>query len=562
MEFRRAECSALRAVCWCACLVLGSAVTLHAAKEHIAERYDIRADVRPDGSLEVVEEIAFRFTGGEYTFVNREIPADETDGVEVLSASMDGRELPWGDDTGQIEVDYGRRRVRLKWRFEPTRDRTHVFTLRYRLAGVVQHGNGEDWFRWLPFPSRFDYPIEQGRVSLSWMPDAQLLRQPGIDGPVASMSPLANGYEITVADYRQRGPDVLLTTRFQSGTFRTAEPQWQRDGRRADQMSTAFMAGAAMILAATLLALLIFFLKFKRDRHDPIAPGHPVTAPPDDLSPALAGSILHGRVSTMGPQLLAVVFDLAARGAIAIEEQPASGVLKKTRFVVRRGRAVTLAPHEQIVTDKLFADAATPRLDKAVRSLAMKLGPFSKSIKAELGAMGFIDRDREEGARALMIAGGVVMAFALLMAFGLVITNLRVGEASLLVPAAFFASGLTMLLVGAGFSTLTARGAASAARWRAYRTHLKSQLRETRLPATPDEAGRLLPFAAALSLGHAWQRALKKSPGAAVPAWLGTLEAGGGHAAFIVLLSSISTSTGGSVGGGSGAAGGGSSSAG
>lgn len=543
------------------CLMLGVA-SLHAAKDHVAERYDIRAEVRPDGSLDVVEEIAFRFTGGEYTFVNREIPSDETDGVEILSASMDGRELTWGDETGQIEVDYGRRRVRLKWRFEPTRDRTHVFMLRYRLAGVVQHGNGEDWFRWLPFPSRFDYPIEQGRVALSWLPEAELLRQPGVEGPVASMSPAANGYEVTVADYRQRGPDVLLTTRFQSGTFRTVEPQWQRDGRRADQMSTAFMAGAAMIIAATILALLIFFLKFKRDRHETIGPGQRVTAPPDGLAPALAGSILHGRISTMGPQLLAVVFDLAARGAIAIEEQAAQGVLRKTRFIVRRGSAVALAPHEQFVMDRLFKDSATPRLDKAMRALATKVGPFGKAVKAELAAMGFIDRERVDGAKALMIAGAVVMGLALAMGLGLVVTNLRVGNASLLVPAAFFASGLTMVLVGAGFSTLTSRGAASAARWRAYRTHLKSQLRDTRLPSTAAEAGRLLPFAAALGLGQAWQRALKKSPGAAVPAWLHTLNQGGGHAALIVLLSSTSSSTGGSVGGGSGAAGGGSSSAG
>lgn len=545
------------------CLMLGVA-SLHAAKDHVAERYDIRAEVRPDGSLEVVEEIAFRFTGGNFTFVNREISSNETDGIEVLSASMDGRELAWGDGTDQIDVDYGRRRVRLKWRFEPTRDRTHVFTLRYRLAGVVQHGNGEDWFRWEPFPRRFDYPIERGTVALSWMPDARLLRQPGIDGPVASMSPVANGYEVTVANYRQRGANVLLTTRFTSGTFSTAEPQWQRDGRRADQMSTAFMAGAAMIIAATILALLIFFLKFRRDRHDSIAPGHTVTAPPDGLSPALAGSILHGRVAAGGPQLLAVIFDLAARGAITIEEQPASGVLKKTRFVVRRGGVVPLAAHEQFVLDRLFKESgdAAPRLDKAMRSLATKLGPFGKAVKAELTAMGFVDRERVDGARGLLIAGALVMALALAGMVTLILTNLRLGDASLLVPAAFFASGLTMVLVGAAFSTLTSRGAASAARWGAYRRHLKSQLREARLPSTAAEAGRLLPYATALSLGHAWQKALKKTPGAAVPPWLGTLHAGGGHAAFIVLLASTSSTAGGHVGGGSGAAGGGSSSAG
>lgn len=546
----------------CLALVMICGASLHAAKEHVAERYDVNAVVQADGSLEVVEEIAFRFTGGEYTFVNREIPADETDGVEILSASMDGRELPWGDDTGQIDVEYARRRVRLKWRFEPTRDRTHVFTLRYRLAGVVQHGNGEDWFRWLPFPRRFDYRIEQGRVRLSWMPGAELVRQPGVDGPAASMSPFANGYEVTVAGYRQRGPDVLLTTRFQSGTFSTAEPQWQRDGRRADQMSTAFMAGAAMIIAATILALLIFFLKFKRDGHDSGAPGHTVSTPPDSLAPALAGSILQGRPSATGPQLLAVVFDLAAKGAIAIEEQEGAGFSRKSRFIVRRGAAVAVAPHEQLVLESLFKDSESPRLDKAMRALSTKVGKFGKAVKGELDALGFVDRERADAGKALVISGLVVIVFSVAIALVLVATNLRIGEAALLVPGAFFVAGVTFALVGATFSTLTSRGAASAARWNAYRRHLKANARAGRVPTSAGEVSRLLPFATSLGLAHAWQKALKNAPGAAVPPWLRTLNAGTSHAAFIVLLASSSSSSGAHVSGGGGAAGGGSSSAG
>src|SRR5688500_11523024 len=104
-----ARCWVLGAMCMCLVLVVPGAATLRAAKEHVAERYDINAAVRADGSLVVEEEVAFRFTGREFTYVHREIPANNTDGIEVLGAAMDGRELPWGEEQGQLEVDYGRR---------------------------------------------------------------------------------------------------------------------------------------------------------------------------------------------------------------------------------------------------------------------------------------------------------------------------------------------------------------------------------------------------------------------------------------------------------------------
>ena len=563
MRVRGARCVMRGA--WCLCLVLVPALgtaTLRAAKDHVAERYDIDAAVRADGSLVVEEEIAFRFTGGEYTYVNREIPANETDGVEVLGAAMDGRELAWGEDEGQLEVDYRRRSVRVRWHFAPTRDRTHVFTLRYRLAGVVRNTGGEDWIAWAPFPARFDYPITAGSVRMSWMPGARLRRQAHTDGPVASVSPSATGFVATVANYRQRDDDVVLTARFEPGAFTSPEPQWQRDAQHADQMSTSFFAAAGMITAATILALLLFFLKHRRDRNGSLGAGQTVSTVPDTLAPGLAGSISHGRVSVTAAQLLAVVFDLAGRGAIAIEEQPASGMLKKPRFIVRRGRPVTLAPHEQFVVDGLFKKESAPRLDQILAALHTQIGKFGKTVKTELGAAGLIDAERADAAKALMISAAVVIVFAFGVGAVLAFMNMRLGDAALLVPGAFLWSGVILLIVGTSFSTLSARGWSAAARWKAYAQYLKEQARDGRLPSTPDEVSRMLPFAAALGIGPAWQKAMKKMPDAAVPPWLATLGESGRHAAYSALLVTTAGSGHSSGGSGGGVAGGGSSSAG
>lgn len=551
-------------MCWCACFVLGAAVTLHAAKEHVAERYDIHATVHADGSLEVEEEIAFRFTGGEYTFVNRTIPARYTDGVEVLGAAMGGRDLPWGDEDGQVEVDYRRSEVRVRWHFPGTVDRAHTFTLRYRLHGVVRKGVGEDWLEWAPFPRRFDYPIRGGSVRLTWTEDMELRRQSHVEGAAASVTPIDSGVLVAVSNHRQRDEDVVVTARFEQGAFLGAEPQWQRDEARAGEMGPAFFAGAAMIAAATILALWVFFLKYRRDRPDPLPAGHAILEPPEALPPALAGSITHGRLAITGAQALATVFDLAGRGVITIEEQSASGLLKSPRFVVRRGRETALAPHEQVVRDGLFTGKEQPpRLDKAMRALAGKLGGFKKAVKQELGALGYLDADRADGAKGLMVGGGVVMAFAVIILFVLIATNLRLGRASLLIPAAFFASGLTMVIIGASFSTLSTRGWRAAMRWNAYRRYLKAQAKEKRLPPNAEEVSRLLPYATSLGLAPAWQKALKHAPEAAIPPWLSSMSTTGGHAAYVALLASSASSAGhGGGAGAGGAAGGGSSSAG
>lgn len=565
MRSGRARCWVLLLGAMCSCFVPGAAVTLHAAKDHIAERYDIRATVQADGSLVVEEEIAFRFTGGEYTFVNRTIPAKFTDGVEVLGAAMDGRDLPWGDDDEEVEVDYRRSDVRVRWHFPGTVDRTHTFTLRYRLTGVVRKGEGEDWLQWAPFPRRFDYPIRTGAVRLTWTGDMELRRQSHVEGAAASVTPIESGVVIAVSNHRQRDDDVVVTARFEQGAFMGAEPQWQRDEARASEMGPAFFAGAAMIAAATVLALWVFFLKYRRDRPDPLPTGHAISEPPEALPPALAGSITHGRLTITGAQALATVFDLAGRGVITIEEQPASGWLKSPRFVVRRGRETALAPHEQAVRDGLFTGKEQPpRLDKAMRGLAMKLGGFKKAMKQELGGLGYLDADRADGAKGLMVGGGVVMVFAVIIVMVLILTNLRLGKASLLIPAAFFASGVTMMIIGASFSTLSTRGWRAALRWNAYRRYLKTQAKEKRLPSSADDVSRLLPYATSLGLAPAWHKALKHVPEAAIPPWLSSMSATGGHAAYTALLASSASSAGGggSSGGAGGAAGGGSSSAG
>lgn len=545
-----------------AVVVLSVTAGAAAKKEHVAERFDVTAAVQPDGSLEIVETIAFRFSGGEFTIVERELRGTETDGVQVIDAAMDGRVLPRGDGAGQVEIDASLRRARILWHFAPIAEGVHRFTLRYRYAGVVRHGEGEDWFRWPPFPTRFDYPIEAGTVRLSWPEGTRLRRLPDVEGPVASTTPEANAFVVTVANYRQRDDDVRMTVRFEPGAFTGAEPAWERDATRADRMAPAFWAGAAMILAATILAVWLFFLRYQRERVE--RSSRPVAAAPDDLPAAIGGAIMDGRFSLAWPQLLAAVFEMARRGALRIEQETTGGLFNRPRFLLRRGDAGTLRPHERAVIDALFKDGEdSERFDRALQRLRGRIGKVKRAMHGELDAARFIDAERREGGRALAISGGVVMVLAGVVGAVAIASDLRLGQSSLAVPLALLVAGLVLFVVGATFSTLTQAGLRAAREWEGYQRHLKAEIKASRLPNDGEAVGRLLPYAAALGVLPAFGKALEKMEIRHLPSWLRTLDAAGGSAAMVAVITagsrSMSHGAGGTGGGGVG--GGGASSA-
>lgn len=72
------------------------------AKDYTAERYDANIIVQEGGSLIVTETVTFRFVGGPFTYVFRNIPTDKTDGITIKSASMDDQTMQHGSGVGKL----------------------------------------------------------------------------------------------------------------------------------------------------------------------------------------------------------------------------------------------------------------------------------------------------------------------------------------------------------------------------------------------------------------------------------------------------------------------------
>ena len=147
------------------------------AKSYSADRFDVDVAVQDDGSLLVTETVIFRFSGGPFTYVFRDLPTDHTDGVTVVSAAMDGQTLPPGKDAGQVEIR-GRNPIKVRWHFAPTSDSSHTFVLVYRALGVIRMNPDGDLLAWQALPDDYDYPIASSTITVTYPKAVQRIAAP------------------------------------------------------------------------------------------------------------------------------------------------------------------------------------------------------------------------------------------------------------------------------------------------------------------------------------------------------------------------------------------------
>jgi Predicted membrane protein (DUF2207) len=531
-----------------------------AAKTYTAERFDSRIRILPNGAIEVVETVVFRFEG-QFKYVYRELSRRHTDDIEIVSAEMDGRTLSFGSESGQVEV---RRRsnVRVEWKFAPRADSSHTFVLTYIVRGVVQRDGGRDVLEWVALPTEHDYRIGESQVSLE-LPVAPLSR-PIVDSKrVAELTFEPGGQQLQVFA-RGIGKNGWVKTRleFGEGAIVAAAPAWQQRQLAARALAPRWLTAAGIILVAGLLFM--FALRQSYDSPWGTTYSGPVDAPPDTLRPGIAGAVAANGGTTL-QHAMATIFALADRGVVTITEEPRKW--GQRHFTLHRRRAThPLAPEEDATLNLAFrhkgAEEDTVALTKARTRLAGRLGDFKRAVKQELRGLGLVDDERMR-----LRARYLGFSIALLILAGL-----------LVVPAAFLVSryeGWPFLIAGSvglvsviGFifygslTPLSNEGVRRAERWRAYQKHLRDVARE-RVHLTTDSPSRLLPFAVALGLASAWSKYMKNHP-TGVPPWFRALGVSGDDGGFCAFVAAGGAGADGGAGGGGagGAAGGGGSGAG
>jgi hypothetical protein len=289
----------------------------------------------------------------------------------------------------------------------------------------------------------------------------------------------------------------------------------------------AFLVAMVALLVGGLVVVTVLWYVRGRDPHTGMVAEY-VPEPPDDLPPGAAGTLLDERADH--EDVVATMLGLARHGAIQIHEiVPAEGK--------RRGPSVyelevidptkTGSKLEHDLLAALFEGAPKPGDRARLSDVKGRFDAWEPRIKhdlyQELVNRGYFKRSPEETRqrwRRLAWAGlilspivGLVMffitdAWAFLPAIGAMIVWFALLRMSRNMPQKSF------------------HGAESAARWRAFRTYLRSIEKYENLDESRALFDRYLSYAVAFGMQKQWISAFAAA-GATTPGWLDTGFGGG-----------------------------------
>jgi hypothetical protein len=536
-----------------------------AVKSYRAERFDVLIDLQGDGSAVITETVEFIFEGDPFTFAFREVSAAETDGITFIEASMDSATMSQGTRPGEVEVEPGDP-LKVTWHFAPASNQAHVFTLRYRVEGVIRTGQG-DTFIWRAIPEDHDYPILHSTITLIYPPEATAPGQPALDWDFDSTWE-ADRLILTARNIPE-DEDLVLRATFAAGSLTQTTPQWQvRQEQARASTERALPVGLAAAIATLLLGGLGLLTYIRANGRDlSVSPVIPTSMPPGDVPPALIGKLTRSPHSAMG-----AIFDLAQRGVLEVREQP--GFLGgRNHMLVWKDRTAVLQPQEQGLLDALFGDGRSeiPMSEIGTR-LASGHHLFDKPLEQEAIRRGWLDPERKWRRTSLSVTGVLAMIASLtgliasLVLIGITVERggswLFVLAAAVGASASLVVLSLALLIYAGTYSPLTPSGEEQAARWKGFAEYLRGVSRGSEPAIRPHTFERYLAYAAVFGLGSKWAKYFESLGGVPLPVWFHAAAGSQGSFASMVAVMSTSDSAGAGAGGGAGASGGGSSGAG
>ncbi len=540
-------------------------------KSYSADRFDVAIATRQDGSLLVTETVVFHFVGGPFTSVSRAIPTTKTDAITVQSASMDEKNMPQGTGAGQLEVNTGDP-IQVLWHFMPTSDQRHTFTLTYYVQGIVQKAQDADRLDWNALPSDYHYPIGSSTITVSYPEQATLLRTPSISH-YGSQVQTAPGKTIFRASNLAPATSMEIELQFRPGSIISQAPQWQQQQERASLLLLPMLLGAIAIFLLGTFLLIWYSRRYHRSTTFPAVETYQVTAPPADLTPAIAGAL-----TMSDPNLntaLATLFDLAGRGVLRIVE-PAWYESKKEYLVELQDQAPDLLPHEQGLLALLFKDssdgAPAIKVSRIRQTYSSNMKLFDEPVRQELDARGFIDPERRHVRTRIGRTSGLLFGLSLVSLLLAFIMGIPLGAWPLIfLPLGLTGTSITALVQWATYSPLSDQGMDASLQWQAFSKYLGKIISGKEPVPSPTTFEQYLPYATSFGLMETWVKCFQSQGLIAVPAWFRSLSNANTNdfSSFTHMMMYVNTTTsrssssggGGSSFGGGSAAGGGSSSA-
>lgn len=459
----------------------------------------------------------------------------------------------------------------------------HTYVLTYRIAPIMQPGDGHDVLRFNVTGNGWTVPILSARARLQLPGGVNALNANCFTGAAGSK---ATGCSVT------SGPSTVIT--------QTAGPLAPGQGLSVfADLPTGAVTGylqpyvepkpnpyvailpflSVLGILAAIGTLIRRYLGERALRRSRLVIAQ--YEPPDGLRPAELG-LLNDNRSGM-PEVTATLIDLAVCGHLRIEQTQKKGLLSGAEYnFTRLANADPVEPFEQTLLDAVFAGQTKAMLEDLDRT---KTAAAVKSMTSEVG-----ERLKGRGwyikpptAARWVIPIMLIIVAGFILNFSVVGILLSASTAGILTTVVICAVSLGLSLIAIKLlrrqDGMTPSGADEYAKVKGFREYLdvaeKARLDFSDAPnKTPERFNKLLPFAVALGVEKAWAKQFEGIDVAPATGWYSGYDPSLFGAAFLASslssdfskavaanftpVSSSGSSSGGFSGGGFGGGGGGS----
>ncbi len=327
------------------------------------------------------------------------------------------------------------------------------------------------------------------------------------------------------------GTTLTLEVLLPKGIITPSLPQ-QLFGRVENLPQVIWLVLAIVLPLVTLMILGLLVWANLRERWSTTTEQRPT--PPDDLTPAVAGVLVDGRVSarTIGATLL----DLARREYIDIGSVGDSYTFTKRRRLLDLTSAVDLQPHEQALLGKIFADGPQSTQENIQIRIGSSL--FSKKV-AEMyltmyeaaTRLGYFHQNPSVTQGSYRLAG-LGLFFLGVIGFGFGAAFFGDAPMPLLFWVGTIVAALVVIAVAPHMPVHTTAGIRQRRRWIAFRNYLANPQEIDYTSQTQEQFFAFLPYAVALGVEVEWARRFLRAP-FRTPDWYTTKSPLGGLEEFV-----------------------------
>lgn len=497
--------------------------------------WDIDIVVNEDGSIAVTETQTLDFQGAPFTYGFRSIPIGSfgnNDGISNVSVREGNRifEESSLNGYGTFEVREEGNEAFINWYFEPALG-THTYTFAYTVHGAIRTGTTEegsgDQLFWTVIPSDHPATVGSSRITIT-LPEGVAPQRYFDTNEYLVAAYLnnnqTNGLNINVSEdgrvitFETReaivtGEKLDVRVQFPHGLLAIEQSKWQRDEEVSDAVGLGLISVSLFLLVAGLLAVIALWYARGRDPKLGIVVPDYITEPPDELPPAMVGSLIDERVDMQ--DVISTLTHLANRGYLTMEEDK-----KKDHTFTRTDKSTSdLRPFETKFLTDIFGTGDNRKLSDLKYKFSTKIPHLRNMIMDDLIAEGYLPAKPSSVRNSYIALAIIVGVVGIVMSYMIGVLFPPAAGYICFPLCTFPLIGLALLIAARFMPKKTAKGAESAAKWNAFKTYLKNIKQYTDIEGAGEIFDKYLPYAVAFGMERSYINTFSQSSTASMPPW-------------------------------------------